>query len=498
VRAHFTLVVTTLLWLSTAGVSQSEPIGSHFELTPMAGYTLFDGDLKGVFGQPLTDDLYLGGRLSYHFHRWFAIEAAGGFTPTTLDPNGDDIDFFHAAGDLMLTPFAGRYGGPYLFGGGGTAQVKPSSGGSETNGALEVGGGIRFWLTDMVGLRLESRQIYFEKDGAKINNLVFGAGLTLALGARPRDTDGDGVPDTKDRCPDTPKGATVDASGCPKDSDGDQVWDGIDQCADTPKGATVDARGCPSDADGDGVYDGIDQCADTPKGATVDAKGCTSDSDADGVLDGLDQCEGTPSGCQVDEKGCPKDADGDGVCDGRDQCTDTGPGLKVDEKGCPIEVLEKETELLDTGMIRLENVNFETGKSEIKPESHAVLDVVGQVLSKWPELKIEIGGHTDSRGSAGFNQRLSEARADAVRSYLAQKFPDLKVGQFSVRGYGESRPVVPNTNPDNMARNRRVEFVVQNKDVLRREIERRRLLKQGEETPAPSPTPAPPDTSGGN
>ncbi len=499
VRARFTLVMTTLVWLASASGSKAEPIGSHFELTPMAGYTLFDGDLRTIFGLPLTDDLYLGGRLSYHFHPLFAVEAAAGFTPTTLDvAGGDDVDFFHAAGDILFTPFSRRYGGPFLFAGGGSSQVKPSSGGSEMNGALEVGGGLRFWLTDAVGLRLESRQLFFEKEGVKINNMVFGAGITLALGATPRDTDGDGVADSKDACPDTPQGATVDATGCPKDSDGDGVLDGIDQCADTPKGATLVARGCPSDADGDGSPDGIDQCADTPKGATVDARGCPTDADGDKVFDGLDQCEGTLSDCQVDERGCPKDADGDGVCDGRDTCADTGPGLKVDEKGCPIEVMETETELLDTGRIRLEDVNFETGKAEILPQSFPVLDVVGQVLLKWPELKIEIGGHTDARGSDRLNQRLSEARAEAVRTYLAQKFPELKVGQFSVRGYGESRPVVPNTSPENMAKNRRVEFVVLNKDVLRREIERRRLLKQGEESaPAPPITPAPPDTSGG-
>jgi OmpA-OmpF porin, OOP family len=328
--------------------------------------------------------------------------------------------------------------------------------------------------------------------------LVLGGGLTFALGGKPRDTDGDGVPDRKDTCPDTPVGATVDASGCPHDADGDGVLDGIDQCASTPKGATVNARGCPSDADDDGVYDGIDQCADTPKGASVDTKGCPIDSDADGVFDGLDTCPSTPKGCAVDSAGCPKDADNDGVCDGLDKCPDTGPGLKVDATGCPIELIERETELLDTGMIRLHEVNFTTGKADILPESYSTLDVVGQVLGKWPELRIEIGGHTDSRGSNAYNQKLSEARARSVRTYLTAKFPNLKPEQFTIKGYGESRPVVPNSNDINMAKNRRVEFVVMNKDVLKREVERRRLMEKGDTnptTPAPAPQSAPPDTT---
>jgi OmpA-OmpF porin, OOP family len=291
-----------------------------------------------------------------------------------------------------------------------------------------------------------------------------------------KDSDADGVPDRKDKCPATPAGASVDATGCPTDADGDGVFDGLDQCANTPKGARVDAKGCPTDADGDGVFDGLDQCADTPRGATVDAKGCPTDTDGDGVVDGLDQCPNTPQGAKVDAKGCPTDEDGDGVVDGLDKCPGTPAGLKVDATGCPIEVTEKETELLDTGMIRLQDVNFETGKADLLPESYPALDVVGTVLGKWPELKIEVGGHTDSRGSAAYNQKLSEARAKAVVDYLTQKFPNLQAGQFTSVGYGESKPVAPNTNPLNMAKNRRVEFKVLNRDVLKRETERRRQV----------------------
>ena len=96
------------------------------------------------------------------------------------------------------------------------------------------------------------------------------------------DSDGDGVADADDQCPDTPAGATVDATGCeettPTDSDGDGVADADDQCPDTPAGATVDATGCeettPTDSDGDGVADEDDLCPDTPVSATVDATGC--------------------------------------------------------------------------------------------------------------------------------------------------------------------------------------------------------------------------------
>src|SRR5262249_9193798 len=140
-------------------------------------------------------------------------------------------------------------------------------------------------------------------------------------------------------------------------------------------------------------------------------------------------------------------------------------------------------------------VNFETNKADILPESFPTLDAVGMLLTKWPQLKLEIGGHTDSRGSAVRNQKLSEARAASVRSYILGKFPTLDPNQFTVKGYGKTRPIVPNTNELNWAKNRRVEFVVTNNDVLKKEIEKRRLLQQNETTPAPTPTPTPADTT---
>jgi len=141
----------------------------------------------------------------------------------------------------------------------------------------------------------------------------------------------------------------------------------------------------------------------------------------------------------------------------------------VDSDGCPVltEVQQRETELLDTGMIRLQDVKFETAKANILPEFRHTLDVVGEVLSKWPQLKIEVGGHCDSRGSDAYNLALSRRRVISVRTYLLQHFPKLQATQMIARGYGESQPLVPNTSPENMAKNRRVEFKVLNKEMLR-------------------------------
>lgn len=289
---------------------------------------------------------------------------------------------------------------------------------------------------------------------------------TWAAGAA--DSDGDGVGDDLDRCPGTPQGAQVDKAGCPVDDDGDGVPNGLDQCANTPRGARVDAKGCTMDSDGDGVADGIDQCANTPKGATVDSRGCPADSDGDGVSDGTDQCPNTPRGARVDARGCPTDGDGDGVPDGIDQCDGTPAGVKVDARGCPEPTSQKEAELLDTGTLRLENVYFDSGKATLKSQSNAALDEVGDILVKWPQLRIEVGGHTDSQGADQTNMDLSQKRAQSVVDYLTGKFSSLKADQFTVKGYGETKPVADNGTSDGRAKNRRVEFTVLNREMLRK------------------------------
>jgi OOP family OmpA-OmpF porin len=471
------LLVIAVAVPATSTVAAAGPESPHFYVSPVGGYTLFRDALA------LKDNLYVGGRLGHQSMSWFGFEAAGGYTATQLDVAPEsDINFWHVSGNLVFTPWRSPYLAPYAFVGGGYSSLKVKDAADDVHyGTGEFGAGAKVWFSDAVGLMAEYRGVLslpkekFTSDYEQDEH-VLSAGVVLAFGGRPRDTDGDGVPDRKDKCPGTPAGAVVDATGCPLDGDGDGVYDGLDKCPGTPKGCTVGPTGCQSDADGDGVCDGLDQCADTPRGATVDATGCPSDADGDGVYDGLDECANTTTGCTVDAKGCATDADGDGVCDGLDRCPGTAADLKVDADGCPIETVERETELLDTGMIRLQDVNFETAKATLLPEAYPTLDVVGLVLSRWPELRIEVGGHTDARGSNAYNQALSEARAKSVLEYLTGKYPDLKPGQFTVRGYGEGSPLVPNSTPLNMAKNRRVAFKVLNKDVLKREVERRKLL----------------------
>ncbi len=466
--------------------ANATPEGHYRWITPAVGWTQLSDRLAFPAGDSLADAAIFGGRVGTMLAPTVGFEIAGAYSPTREAAGLErDVQWLGLSGNLMYFPVQWPFGGLYAAAGGGWSgrTTKDLVKLGDTNYmTFEQALGWAGWFDDHAGYRIEARNVMNlpNKNLASAHRAdqQYWLGLTWAWGGKPADTDGDGVPDKKDKCPSTPAGARIDATGCPIDSDHDGVFDGLDACPGTPAGALVDAKGCPKDSDGDGVFDGLDQCPDTPKGAKVDAKGCPTDSDGDGVYDGLDQCPLTPKGAKVDEHGCPTDADGDGVFDGLDKCPDTPAGAKVDTDGCPIVVTERETELFDTGMIRLQNVNFETGKSDLLPESLPILDEVGPILRKWPQLQIEVGGHTDSRGAADKNQALSESRANAVRDYLLKKYPDIQPGQLTAKGYGESNPVAPNNNALNMARNRRVEFVVLNKEVLKKEIEKRKLMQK--------------------
>jgi len=195
------------------------------------------------------------------------------------------------------------------------------------------------------------------------------------------------------------------------------------------------------DSDGDGVTDDLDQCPNTPRGVKVDARGCPLDSDGDGVPDNLDKCPDTPKGVKVDTQGCPLDTDGDGVPDYLDECPDTPKGATVNRVGC----------WALKGVVL-----FDVNKSDLKPAAYPLLDETVTIMKKNPDITGFIEGHTDSTGSEAYNQQLSEKRARAVEAYIESHGID--PARFSVKGYGETKPIAPNDTPAGRQENRRVEL----------------------------------------
>jgi outer membrane protein OmpA-like peptidoglycan-associated protein/opacity protein-like surface antigen len=195
----------------------------------------------------------------------------------------------------------------------------------------------------------------------------------------------------------------------------------------------------------------VKKCPDTPPGCVVDEEGCPIDSDMDGVCDGLDKCPDTPRGCIVDKDGCPIDSDMDGVIDCLDKCPGTPAGVKVDKDGCPI------PEIIEKGRTTLK-VLFDFDKSVIKTGYYGDVDNLISVMKQYPDLNVVIEGHTDNHGTAAYNKKLSQRRADAVKKYMVEK-GGIDSNRLTTQGYGFERPITSNKTSEGRAKNRRVEAV---------------------------------------
>lgn len=263
-------------------------------------------------------------------------------------------------------------------------------------------------------------------------------------------------------CSETP---APKAKALPGDKDGDGYLDADDSCPDQAEifQGFEDLDGCPDDpdTDGDGIKDSVDSCIILPEDVDqyLDEDGCPDpDNDADGVIDRNDACPNEPEDPEgyEDSDGCPDlDNDGDSVPDLEDICPNTPGQAEKDPKGCPVKpalVVVTDCEVKIT-----QQIHFAYNKAAVKRESYPILDAVLEVLVKNPNIKLEIQGHTDSRGSDAYNKSLSDQRAAAVRKYLVSR--GTEPSRLVSKGYGEEQPIVDNDTAENRALNRRVQFM---------------------------------------
>ncbi len=296
------------------------------------------------------------------------------------------------------------------------------------------------------------------------------AGLAIFNGCP--DSDSDGVMDKDDLCPE--QSGPIANGGCPKeasttmDADGDGVTDNNDNCPNLA--GPLSNMGCPlPDADNDGIVDAEDKCPSSPGFAKFD--GCP-DTDGDGVPDHKDICPDNAGLSQFG--GCP-DTDGDGIADQSDMCP-TVAGTAAN-KGCPAArtnsnpstnnnntssstsnanssyVTPSEASLLS---LASQDIEFETAKAVIRSRSYSLLNQVADLLKRYPSYSLTISGHTDSVGSSSDNQRLSEKRAAACKTYLVSR--GISSSRIISNGYGEKQPIADNKYSSGRKKNRRVEF----------------------------------------
>ena len=317
--------------------------------------------------------------------------------------------------------------------------------GDSSYGTLNPGAGLTLWFTENVGLELATKykKSFGDREDASgtpdaPSHFQHSAGLIFKFGGK--DTDGDGIYDKDDACPEV--AGLKEFNGCP-DTDGDGIQDSADACPEVAGLAAL--NGCP-DTDGDGIADKDDSC---PEVAGLAALNGCPDADGDGVADKDDKCP-TVAGPKANA-GCPwPDTDGDGVLDKDDKC----PTVKgtVANQGCP-EVSEEVMKTLNNyGKVIL----FDSGKSTFQKGTYTVLQSITSILKEYPYSRFMIEGHTDSDGSNQLNQALSENRAAAVKNYLIEN--GISTDRLRSTGFGETKPIATNKTAKGKAMNRRVEI----------------------------------------
>lgn len=396
----------------------------------------------------------LGARVGFYPLTFLGVEVEGGAMPSKLSAESGNPLLWTVRGHVVaqlpkwsVTPFV-------LVGAGAWGVSSPRAAlGNDVDPALHFGGGVKIYINRWVMLRLDLRDIVSNQqtvDAAfKSHNLEALLGLSITLGRHKdkvtrsdRDGDGfyddDGFGNSDDKCPDE---AGVAPDGCPiRDTDGDGIMDPDDQCVD--KAETVnefnDEDGCPeSDRDGDGFWD------DDGRGGSTDK--CPDDAGVD------------PDGCPI------PDTDGDGIKDPQDSCIpdpETKNGYQ-DSDGCPDEVPKEIAKF--TGAIK--GITFDTNKDTIRSSSRPTLDNAVKVLKDFPDIRIEIAGHTDDVGETADNQDLSQRRAASVKKYLVDAGID--ASRIETVGFGEDKPVEAidekdssSTKKKKRSNNRRIEFKI--------------------------------------
>jgi outer membrane protein OmpA-like peptidoglycan-associated protein len=277
----------------------------------------------------------------------------------------------------------------------------------------------------------------------KFYNQTIQAGLKFRLFGKHilADSDGDGIIDKNDKCPN--QVGLERYQGCPiPDTDGDGINDEEDKCPSVAGLAKY--NGCPiPDTDKDGVNDEQDKCPTVAGLAKYN--GCPiPDTDKDGINDEEDKCPSVAGLAKYN--GCPiPDTDGDGINDEEDRCPDVAGVAEM--MGCPA---------ID---YQADEVLFQSGKSTLLPVGKKELDNLVNFLNKNPNVKINLEGHTDNSGTDKINDPLSVKRAESAEAYLVSKGID--ADRISTTGHGSKQPIADNKTKEGKAKNRRIELKVQ-------------------------------------
>jgi OmpA-OmpF porin, OOP family len=412
------------------------------------------------YGKSIIDSLGLEGTLNY-------------FTP------GSGSAGYLVRVDTLFPFISGKNWIPFLALGAGGVIVNggPSA---DKNPMLDYGVGLKYFLEDYLALRVDVRHMLVYSNVNTHNDVELGIGVSYYFGKERKktppplpDSDGDGVPDELDKCPDTPKGVKVDRKGCPEDSDKDGVPDYLDKCPNTPMGVPVDKSGCPPENGANGQKPAEAKKAVEPEKPAVviapeppktlavvpplESVMHSKEAEAEALL---------AKEAEAEALRAKEAAAGDEtvklytkiIClEGHVQAETATPLQPPAPQAAPAPVPagaeEKVLRLIDRKFVRKLTVEFPFDRYYIRPKYHKGLNEIAAYLKSSPGSAALIEGHTDSVGSKYYNFKLSKQRAESVKSMLIKFGADPHV--IATKGYGPTRPIVANTTKEGRQRNRR-------------------------------------------
>lgn len=420
-----------IILLGALAVPQLASADDKMELGAFVGAHFWNdnnelGDQPGVALDPLDDGITFGVRVSRRLIRYVTAEGELSLTPTQSRNNNVDVAALGYRLQALVHPghwLRNKFQPFVLVGlGGSTASSSDETVvRNDTDFVWHAGVGLKMKVGDQWGLRLDARVLVPPAVDGLVTadgEILLGVFKTFGKKAEkpavveappPADTDGDGIVDANDKCPNE-----AETANGYQDDDG---------CADTPPPPPV------SDRDGDGIADDADKCPDQAE----DKDGF---EDADGCADA--------------------DNDGDSIPDAADKCPAQAENINnyQDSDGCPDEPPAKVAQF--TGAIA--GIAFATGSDKLTAGSSKVLDKAVAVLKEYPDVHLEVQGHTDNTGDAAKNRDLSRRRAESVKAYFVKK--GIAADRLEATGFGPDRPVADNATAAGRAKNRRVEFRV--------------------------------------
>jgi len=386
----------------------------HFEVSAAGELRRFDSQLE------LATGVGIAGRLGYWIVGPLSVEGEASYArPRTDTPLRERVGVTTFGGWVLLNQHLGKAGTLFLKGGyagvsfGKCPSVSiPGSGPCGSAGAIQGGVGGRYALSPVIHLRTDAT-VNRSLTDLKFSNVSIQAGIALMLGGKGRVRDSEPV---KDPCSGAPNAARNDAA-----------------CRDS---------------DGDGIRDPLDQCAETPKGGAVDVKGCSIDSDHDGVPDGIDQCPSTAATIPVDATGCP--AQRPVAAPPAEQAAPVQP-VPVQPTPAPAKPAPgtQRTWVLPGSV-------WPYRAAVLSSDAFPTLDSIVAVLKAEPAARVEVSGYAYDRLIPADDTRLSQYRADAIRSYLT--FKGIPVSRITAIGRGSQPLIDQGSTEESRTANRRVEI----------------------------------------